>query len=232
MMTWKTIKTPMGGGKVVVAAVMAVTMAWGAYVPVRDPGDVRAWQVVLDVDSPLVWPWADGAVAATVSVSNLVSGATYVSESIARSGSLDGSYGIPAAAGESLFDVTLVQTDGESVVKSETVRLKVGSQATVYADSAAKGFARLAEPRIYPWSDMWLDASAGAETATLSTSVKAGASLGIWTLPAPGGYGVLSPKSQFANRSGWTTATLAFDGTDRWSADLYVGIPGLTVILR
>ena len=40
----------------------------------RNPADGRAWEVVMDAAEPLVWQWAEGAVSATVTVSNVLSG--------------------------------------------------------------------------------------------------------------------------------------------------------------
>ena len=128
----------------------------------RNPADGRTWQIVMDAAEPLVWQWTDGAVSATVTVSNVLSGA--VSETtVARGASPDGSYALPQpGAGEQLFDVTLAQTDGTATVSAQTVRLKVGSAETVYVDANDAEYKALKEPRIYGWSDLWAEESAGA----------------------------------------------------------------------
>ena len=91
----------------------------------RNPADGRTWQVVTDAAEPLVWQWADGAISTTVTVSNLLTGATSETN-VARGASPDGSCALPqAGAGEQLFDVTLAQTDGTATVSAQTVRLKV-----------------------------------------------------------------------------------------------------------
>ena len=78
----------------------------------RNPADGRAWEVVLDATEPLVWQWADGAMSATVTASNLLSGAV-TATTVARGDSQDGSCALPASGdGEQLLDVTLAQTDG------------------------------------------------------------------------------------------------------------------------
>ena len=198
----------------------------------RDPADGRAWQVVMDAAEPLVWQWADGAVSATVTVSNVLSGAASET-TVVRGESRDGSYALPqSGAGEQLFDVTLVQTDGAATVSEQTVRLKVGSAETVYVDANDAEYKALKEPRIYGWSDLWSEESAGAASATLATAVKNGASIGTWSLPATGGYGAMSVKETFGGKRGPVTAALAFDGTTYLTAALIAKALGFSIIFR
>ena len=198
----------------------------------RNPADGRTWQIVMDAAEPLVWQWADGAVSATVTVSNVLSGE--VSETtVARGASPDGSYALPqSGAGEQLFDVTLAQTDGTATVSAQTVRLKVGSAETVYVDASDAEFTSLTEPRIYGWSDLWSEESAGAASATLATAVKNGASIGNWALPATGGYGAMSVKETFGGKRGPVTAALSYDGTTYLTAELSAKGLGLYIIFR
>ena len=198
----------------------------------RNPADGRAWEVVTDAAEPLVWQWAEGAVSATVTVSNVLSGATSEAN-VARGGSRDGSYVLPqSGADEQLFDVTLAQTDGSATVSEQTVRLKVGSTTTVYVDANDTEFSSLTEPRIYGWSDLWSEESAGAASAALATAVKNGAAIGNWTLPATGGYGAMSVKETFGGKHGPVTAALAFDGTTFWMAELIAKGLGFSIIFR
>jgi hypothetical protein len=219
-------------------ALMGITLVMLAEVtcalPVvyRNPADGRAWEVVPDASEPLVWQWADGAVSATVTVSNVLSGATSEAN-VARDTSQDGSCVLPqSGAGEQLFDVTLAQTDGTATVAEQTVRLKVGSSVTVFVDEADKDFQSLTEPRVYAWSDLWAEESAGAASATLATSVKNGAAIGNWTLPATGGYGAMGVKETFGGKRGPVTAALAFDGTTYLTADLLAKALGFSIIFR
>ena len=208
--------------------------AYATPVAYRNPADGRTWQVVTDAAEPLVWQWADGAVSATVTVSNVLSGAT-ATMTVARGGgqAADGSFALPASGeGEQLLDVTLAQTDGTATVAEQTVRLKVGSSATVFVDEADKDFQSLTEPRVYAWSDLWAEESAGAASATLATSVRNGAAIGNWTLPATGGYGAMSVKETFGGKRGPVTAALAFDGTTYLTADLLAKALGFSIIFR
>ena len=208
--------------------------AYATPVVYRNPADGRTWQVVTDAAEPLVWQWADGAVSATVTVSNVLSGAT-ATMTVARGGgqAADGSFALPASGeGEQLLDVTLAQTDGTATVAEQTVRLKVGSSATVFVDAADTDFQSLTEPRVYAWSDLWAEESAGAASATLATSVRNGAAIGNWTLPATGGYGAMSVKETFGGKRGPVTAALAFDGTTYLTADLLAKALGFSLIFR
>ena len=198
----------------------------------RNPADGRTWQIVTDAAEPLVWQWAEGAVSATVTVSNVLSGAASET-TVARGESRDGSYALPqSGAGEQLFDVTLAQTDGTATVSEQTVRLKMGSAETVYVDANDAEYKALKEPRIYGWSDLWAEESAGAASATLTTAVKNGASIGNWALPATGGYGAMSVKETFGGKRGPVTAELAFDGTTFLTAGLSAKGLGISIIFR
>ena len=206
--------------------------AYATSVVYRNPADGRAWQVVTDAAEPLVWQWAEGAVSATVTVSNVLSGAASATN-VARGESRDGSFALSqSGAGEQLFDVTLAQTDGSATVSEQTVRLKVGSAETVYVDANDAEYKALKEPRIYGWSDLWSEESAGAVSATLATAVKNGASIGNWSLPATGGYGAMSVKETFGGKRGPVTAALAFDNTTYLTAELIAKGLGISIIFR
>ena len=84
----------------------------------------------------------------------------------------------------------------------------------------------------YAWSDLWAEESAGAASATLATSVRNGAAIGNWTLPAMGGHGAMSVKETFGGKRGPVTAALAFDGTTYLTADLLAKALGFSIIFR
>ena len=217
-----------------ISLVLLAEVACALPVVYRNQADARAWEVVTDASEPLVWQWADGAVSATVTVSNVLSGATSEAN-VARGGgeAVDGSCALPASGeGEQLLDVTLAQTDGTATVAEQTVRLKVGSSETVFVDEADKDFQSLTEPRVYAWSDLWAEESAGAASATLATSMKNGAAIGNWTLPATGGYGAMGVKEMFGGKRGPVTAALAFDGTTYLTVELLAKALGFSLIFR
>lgn len=198
----------------------------------RDPSDGRAWAVFADVSEPVTWMWADGAVSATLTASNLLTRAS-ASVTVQRGGSPDGSCVIPLAIdGQQLLDVVLTQSDGSSVVEERTVRLSAGSVSTVYTDATDNDFKAISEPRVYAWSDKWDDQSSSAASATLSTAVKGGAAIGFWNLPSTGGFGLLSPKESFSNSPDTVTATVAFDGTGYLTCELNIRRLALTITFK
>ena len=147
---------------------------------------------------------------------------------------MDGSCPIPSSAGEDerLLAVTLAQTDGSATIAEQTVTLRVGTPSTAFVDVTDKEFQSLSEPRIYSWSSLWSDNSADATVATLTTSVKNGATIGSWTLPATSGYGTMDVKGSFGGKRGPMTAELAFDGTTYLTAELIAKGLGISIIFR
>lgn len=190
----------------------------------RNPADRRTWSVMPDAMAPLVWRWAAGASSATLTVTDVVTGAQTAVE-VARSGeALDGSAVLPdLGAGEHLVDVALVQDIGTPVM----ARLKLGSPETVCADKTERAFKTIKEARIYSWSDLWTDAP--ATTATLET-LSGSTVLATKTLPATGGFDVLR-DGDFAGNIRDVGARLSFDGEPAWLADLRISVGLLLLVL-
>ena len=210
----------MAGALLALAMAAHVWRAQAATAVVRAIGDMRTWSILPDASTPLTWRWSEGATAATLAASNVVSGVAAVSAAIAREGACDASCAIPLA-GPGLFDVTLRETAGDVVVFAKTVRLKVGQcDDTVALDRADAAFRVLDEPRIYSWDAAWFAPS--AETVSLATADKSGASLGAWELPGTSGYDVLRRTVHFAGRSGRVVTALALDGEEVAAANLYL----------
>ena len=194
----------------------------------RDPGDTRTWSIMIGGSAPLTWCWADGAVKATLTATSLVTGETVTAPEVVReSGAADGSCAVPLSG---LVDVTLVQSDGSQPVDSRTVRLQIGpAESSVSTVKAGRSFKRLSGPRIYSWSDAWLGAT--AESATLATA-QSGAAIGSWDLlPATGGFGVLRPDVEFADRFGPVSVSLSFDDVLAYASELKV-TAGLIFLVR
>ena len=181
-------------------------------VDLRSPADGRAWGILLQSDENLQWRWAEGATTATLSVSNLLTGVTAVSEPVVRGGSLDGACVIPATGTDTarLIDVTLVQSNGETDVETRTARLRIGpSSSDVMTDASHKSFREIREPRPFAWSDVW--AGLDAETATLDVAAEDGTAIGTWTLPSASGWSVVRPKVELGSRHGKPTLLVRFD---------------------
>lgn len=214
------------------AAVLSANAVTAATVEYRNPENGNEWAVVTDPAAPFVWIWAEGATAATVTASNILT-RTVSSVSVARGEGLDGSCTIPfQVEGLQLVDVTLSQSDGTSVIDEKTVRLAVGSHDTVYTDKSDKGFSMLGDPRVYSWSDEWADGSSGAEGAVLATSIKDGAAIKTASLPSISGFAVMSAKDDFNNSQSPVVATLSFDGTIYWTCELGIKLPGLFMFFK
>ncbi len=217
---------------VIVVALSAASPVAATAVVCRNPVDARAWAVMPDASESLTWMWEDGATTATLTASNVATKAS-ASTVVARGSAADGSAAIPlATSGRQLVDVTLVQGDGETTISSTTVRLAVGSDATVYTDATAREFTNLDEARIYSWSDLWDDASAGASAATLTASVTGGSDISSQALPAVGGFGILSARTPFGRAADEVTASVAFDGVTYLTANLRLGGAKLLIFFK
>ena len=134
-------------------------------VTIRSKSDLRLWETVADRSLPLEWPWEGAADSATVSFSNRLTRAcstmTVVRAAGATRGSLDSLVTQPG--GETLVDVTLVQTVGGVEVTRETATLAYvsgagGGPITVRAamGSPERELAKVQEPRVYAFDPAWL----------------------------------------------------------------------------
>ncbi len=219
-----------------VAAMLVLASVWrqaaAETVVYRNVVDARSWAVLADPDEELSWAWEKGAVSATLTASNLVTGAC-ASEEVVRGSSPDGACAIPLdVEGRQLIDVTIVQSNGSSGVSTNRALLAVGNDATLCLDATSDEFVRLDGPRIYSWSDLWDEGSSGASSAVLSTSVTGGSLIGSWNLPATSGFSTMSPKNPFARASRTVTASVAFDETTYLTANLRLSFLGVLIMFR
>ena len=128
---------------------------------IRTKGDLRLWQTVSNRSAQLTWPWAAGANSATLTFSNRVTRS--VSSIVVPRGSEAEAYGncgqpVPQA-GETLVDVTLVQTVGDKDVAHETATLAYvsgagGGPITVRVP-ATHEWNRHLEPRVRAFDPAW-----------------------------------------------------------------------------
>ena len=94
--------------------ILAMAAAFAVPVVYRNPLDVRSWAVVFDRSAPLAWHWADGAVSATLTFSNIVTRQT-ASTTVERGASFDGSCALPSivpAQGQGA-DALLIAADAQ-----------------------------------------------------------------------------------------------------------------------
>ena len=203
-----------------------------AAVNLRAPSDGRAWSVLLQADEVLRWSWVGSAATATLTASNLVTGVSAMSAPVVRDGAVDGACTIPSTGDGTarLVDVTLVQSDGETVLETRTARIRIGQPGTtVFTDTADKAFHEVLEPVPFAWSDAW--AGLEATTATLGVEDGKGRRIGTWALPTTSGYGVLRPKVEFGRRYGVFNVAVFFDGTEEAALTAQVLRPNLGTLL-
>ena len=142
---------------------------------IRSKSDVRLWQTVHDRVTPLEWSWEEGADSATLTFSNRMLRTTSTVE-VARGtigadhravrGSLGALGDRALPGGETLVDVTLVQSGGGREVARETATLAYvagvgGEPITVRAamDTPERELAKLQTPRVYAFDPAWLGES-------------------------------------------------------------------------
>ncbi len=142
---------------------------------IRSKSDMRLWQTVHDRAAPLEWSWEEGADSATLTFSNRMLRTTSTVE-VARGtvgadhravrGSLGALGDRARPGGETLVDVTLVQSGGGREVARETATLAYvagvgGEPITVRAamDTPERELAKLQTPRVYAFDPAWLGES-------------------------------------------------------------------------
>ena len=128
---------------------------------VRTESDLRLWQTVHDRLAPLEWPWEDGADSATLVFSNRMT-KVQAAETVARGeGEARGSFTQPAPeTGETLVDVTLVQTGGGIELARWTATLAYvdgagGGPVEVRANPGTSAWMRIRSPRVYAYDPAW-----------------------------------------------------------------------------
>ena len=169
--------------------------------------DGRIWQTVFDPSAPLEWRWADGAVSATVTVTNALFGTVDAPIVVTRTANAKyGSVAMPNPArsgdtGEGLADVVLVQLDsGDNVLSSECARLAFlpGADGGAFTVNAQQS---MGSPRVVPYDAAWTNVAVSAVACTFTPD--GGVAQGI-PLAGLGGYFPFAPADG--------TLSLLFDG--------------------
>ena len=98
---------------------------------VLSKADARLWETVVDRQSPLSWPWEDGADSATLVFSNRATHAVSSVTVVRREGESRGSLAqpLPPPRCESVVDVSLVQSKGAAAFPAECATLAYVSGA-------------------------------------------------------------------------------------------------------
>ena len=193
---------------------------------VRAVDDGRIWQTVFDTSAPLEWRWADGAVSAQVTVSNLLR-KTVATVTVPKAENVKyGSYVLDYAAGahdsgEALYDVVLVQRNGsECAVETQIARLAALPESFTVAKSSS--LAKVKGRRTVAYDAAWSDDTAGATSAYLAFESAKGEAIEV-DLAGTGGY-FPSPKEN-------GTLTLGFDSKPVWTGNVLL-VGGLLLLFR
>ena len=192
------------------AAALLASEEVGA-ITVRPP-EGRIWQTCMNPSEDLKWPWAEGASSARVVFDLLCDGKSKTVVVNRQAGASYGTCAWPANrnGGERLYDITLTQLSGESVLETQTARVAmlpgvggVGSATVRDPSLPGWGDARVRNP-MFAYDAAW---STG-EVAAVSMSVDGGAAS---PLSGEGGYDVLPAASSPA-------VSLLFDGVVEYGA--------------
>lgn len=201
---------------------------------IRSAANGRVWQVNLAPSDPIRWPWATGADAARLTVSNACT--QKVSEHVVlRTG--EEAFGafalsVDAKPAEQLYDLALEQfyrygQSDEKAISTEQARVVYlpgvhGHGVTV---PSARNL-RTSEPvAVFAYDRAWASGSYTAATASVSWSSD-GAS-GSRALDGTSGFDAL-PLERLQK----TSLALAFDATTRWTCLVRFGMPGMLLLFR
>lgn len=201
---------------------------------IRSAANGRVWQVNLAPSDPIRWPWATGADAARLTVSNACT--QEVSEHVVlRTG--DEAFGafalsVDAKPAEQLCDLALEQfyRYGQSDAKAISAeQARVVYLPGVHGHGVTVPSARnlrTSEPvAVFAYDRAWASGSYTAATASLAWSF--GDVTGSRALDGTSGFDAL-PLERLQK----TSLALAFDATTRWTCLVRFGIPGTLLLFR
>ena len=126
---------------------------------VRTMSDMRLWMTVGDRSAPLSWIWDESADAASLVLSNRITGAVSEFDVARGEGDTHGSCPQPAQISEALVDVTLVQSVNGSEVSRQSATLAYvdgagGGPITVRAKTYGE-WCRVRSPRVFAFDPAW-----------------------------------------------------------------------------
>lgn len=206
------------------AAALLASEEVGA-ITVRPP-EGRIWQTCMNPSEDLKWPWAEGATSAQVVFDLLCDGKSKTVVVARQGGAAYGTCAWPAIrhGGERLYDITLTQLSGESVLGTQTARVAmlpgvggVGGATVRDPSLAGWGDTRVKNP-MFAYDAAWSD----GEVAAVSVSVNGEAAS---PLSGASGYDVVSAASSPA-------VSLLFDGIVEYEAACRYLPYGSVVVVR
>ena len=204
----------------------ALLVSGGAGAMTVRPPEGRIWQTCMNPAEDLKWPWAEGADSARVVFGLLCDGRSKTVVVARQEGAAYGTCAWPASrdGGERLYDITLTQLSGESVIETQTARV------AILPGVGGVGSATVRDPSLPGWGDTQVknpmfayDAAwKTGEVSAVSMSVNGGAAT---TLSGASGYDVLPAVSS-------PTVSLLFDGIVEYEARCRYIARGSVVVIR
>ena len=187
-------------------------------ITVRPMSDQRIWQTCMKPSEDLKWPWAEGSSSAQLVFNSLCNGKSKTIV-VARQG--NAAYGTCAwptnrGGGEKLYDITLTQLSGESIIETQTARVAMlpgvdGIGRATVRDPSLPGWRDSREKNpMFAYDAAWSD----GEVSAVSISSKVGSAAAVETpLDGASGYSVFSAASTPS-----PTVSLLFDGDAEYEA--------------
>ena len=212
--------------------VVVCAAAATAGIIVRSPENTRVWQTVLDPSEPLSWPWHAGATAATLSISNELTGAVSTETMQRQEGSTHGEYSMPVSmqSGDLLFTVGLVQTAGEAVLSSDRARLAYtpgsgGGAVTVLA-TRRSAWKKSSPVAALAYDAVWWPGGDSAAEASLVRSLPGCAAV-TNSLGGASGWGTVAVDADLP-----VSVSLLFDGDVFATGVLRTLSPGMMLLFQ
>lgn len=214
------------------AAIVAVSIGFAATgaespaIDVRTPEEGRLWQTVFDPTEPIGWRWEARAVSARIAFSNCLT-RTVSATDVNRNGlEITGSAALPAVeVGETLFDVTIEQSDANGVVSTDSARVAVlpgTNGGGIEVRSTAK-MTRGPRDFVFAYDPMWSPEAREEGYAKLCYQADRD---GEMPLDARGGYDV------FSYATGDSAELTLMLGQAQWRAGLYPYLGGFMFFVR
>ena len=201
---------------------------------IRSAANGRVWQVNLAPSDPIRWPWATGADAARLTVSNACTQKASEHVVLRTGDEAFGAFALSVAAepAEQLCDLTLEQfyRYGQSDAKTISAdQARVVYLPGVHGHGVTVPSARnlrTSEPVVvFAYDRAWASGSYTAATASLAWSF--GDVTGSRALDGTSGF-----DARPLERLQKTSLALAFDATTRWTCLVRFGIPGTLLLFR
>lgn len=190
-------------------------------------GGDRMWQTALGADRTLSWRWEDAATSARLTVTNYTARKSFTTESIVRTeGALYGSFdpNVPQGGGEFLFDYTLCQYAGETLIRTQTARVAYLPSVGDLDVKGSESWELIVKGRPAAYDATWLPETDGQTPVVFATETAQ------VSLPGLSGYFPILTRELPRRES---EVTLSFgEVADAWSSTVLPFVPGSLLLIR